>query len=160
MAFAVLNITQTQSPAVHLEGHSGICPSPTGSSAIRRSQNCRRRHRNRARIPPDDCEWISHSQVRIWLCHLAPNVPPSSELYGYDVSADQFIPADHLPKNVKLEALDATKEPPASLQGSFDVVHLRLLQIVVNNDDPQPILDHCCKLLSMLTSNNPCVDHR
>lgn len=40
------------------------------------------------------------------------------------------------------------QDPPADLQGKFDIVHLRLFTCVVENDDPLPILSHCLSLLS------------
>ena len=39
-------------------------------------------------------------------------------------------------------------EPPAYLVGKYDVVHIRLFISLVTNNDPRPLLDHCCRLLS------------
>ena len=50
---------------------------------------------------------------------------------------------------MSLQALDASKEPPEHLVGKYDIVHLRLFLIVVNENDPKPFLNHCMRLLSM-----------
>ena len=75
-------------------------------------------------------------------------MPPSSELDGFDISDNQYPPRDCLPSNVSLEIGDAMDEPPAHLIGRYDVVHIRLFISLVTHNDPRPLLDHCCKLLS------------
>jgi hypothetical protein len=48
---------------------------------------------------------------------------------------------------VQLEVLDASKPLPEELRGQFDVVHIRLLQSVILNDDPGWVISHCKELL-------------
>lgn len=38
-------------------------------------------------------------------------------------------------------------EPPAEFIGYFDVVHVRLVTVVVKNNDPRPVLANLTKLL-------------
>ena len=86
--------------------------------------------------------------ISAWLLDLAKTLPASTQLDGFDISASQYPHKLLLPSNVSLQTLDATNEPPQNLQGKYDVVHLRLFLIIVNNSDPIPIFDHCFKLLS------------
>ena len=87
-------------------------------------------------------------RISAWLLDLAKTLPSSTQLDGFDLSASQYPHKLLLPSNVSLQTLDATNEPPQELQGKYDVVHLRLFLIVINNNDPTPILNHCFKLLS------------
>ena len=84
-----------------------------------------------------------------WLLDLAKDLPSSFQLDGFDISACGFPQTEWLPRNVSLQALDASKEPPEHLLGKYDIVHLRLFLIVVDGNDPKPFLNHCVKLLSM-----------
>ena len=88
-------------------------------------------------------------RISVWLLDLAKTLPSSTQLDGFDVSASQYPHKLLLPSNVSLQTLDATDEPPLEFQGKYDVVHLRLFLIIVNNNDPTPIFNHCFKLLSM-----------
>lgn len=40
------------------------------------------------------------------------------------------------------------EEPPPEFVGYFDVVHVRLITVVVKNNDPRPVLENLSKLLS------------
>jgi SAM-dependent methyltransferase len=83
----------------------------------------------------------------IWLLELAKQLPSSTKFVGFDISADQFPNPAWLPGNVSFSCQDASKPPPAELQGQFDVVHLRLFTLVVDNNDPAPYIQHCMDLL-------------
>ncbi|QKX61749.1 uncharacterized protein TRUGW13939_08905 [Talaromyces rugulosus] len=82
----------------------------------------------------------------LWLCEIG-NDNSYRNLHGYDISADSFIDANNLPPGVQLRAVDASKPAPEELKGQYDVVHIRLLQSVVHNDDPTWIIDHSIELL-------------
>lgn len=69
------------------------------------------------------------------------------DLHGFDISDNSFIATNRLPDNVKLHVVDAKGSPPAAFQGFFDVVHVRLVQAVIQDNDPQWIISHCLKLL-------------
>lgn len=43
------------------------------------------------------------------------------------------------------------EEPPPEFVGYFDVVHVRLITVVVKNNDPRPVLENLSKLLSRLS---------
>ncbi|TVY42903.1 N-methyltransferase [Lachnellula subtilissima] len=84
----------------------------------------------------------------IWLLDLASQLPATTQLYGFDIFPSQYPHAAHLPPNITLSVLDNLQpEPPKDLQGTFDIVHLRLWLGVVPNGDPIALLTHALKLL-------------
>ncbi|PQE18640.1 umta methyltransferase family protein [Rutstroemia sp. NJR-2017a BVV2] len=84
----------------------------------------------------------------IWVLDLARQLPETTQLYGFDISDAQYPHPKYLPPNVKLEILDnLTPDPPSDLQGTFDVVYLRLWLGGVPNGDPTALLTHALKLL-------------
>lgn len=99
---------------------------------------------------------VSHGTIlctnspSLWLCDLSKELPPSVQLDGFDVSSEQFMHANFLQHNVKLEEVDARSEVPAHLRDRYDVVHVRLLQAAVEKDNPAPFVEHCMQLLSKL----------
>lgn len=86
--------------------------------------------------------------LRIWLHDLAREKPTSFELHGFDISLDQIGPKAWLPANVHMHKWNIFDEPDPRFLGYFDVVHVRLITVVVRNNDPQPILANLTKLLS------------
>ncbi|KAF2034361.1 hypothetical protein EK21DRAFT_97467 [Setomelanomma holmii] len=65
----------------------------------------------------------------IWLKDLAQVSPPEYTFHGFDISSEQFLPADSLPQNVSLGFIDFKKPIPQELQGTFDLVNIRLIII-------------------------------
>ncbi|RDA85562.1 hypothetical protein CP532_3322 [Ophiocordyceps camponoti-leonardi (nom. inval.)] len=62
----------------------------------------------------------------IWLLDLSRCLPRSAQLHGYDISDSLFPPRSSWPENMSLTLLDALEDPPESLVGQYDVVHLRM----------------------------------
>ncbi|KAJ5735702.1 UMTA methyltransferase family protein-like protein [Penicillium malachiteum] len=85
-------------------------------------------------------------QQRIWLLDLAKEYP-GVQCDGYDISTDQYPAAGWLPPNVKLDTLDIHKPIPDALRGQYDIVHVGLLVLVIENDDPTPIVENLMALL-------------
>ena len=84
---------------------------------------------------------------RLWLLELSRQLPSNAELYGFDISPRMFPAQEWLPTNVHLNILDVLgSEFPRDLQGSFNVVHVRALSLVVN--DPSDLLRKLFMLLS------------
>ncbi|KAI1126287.1 hypothetical protein F5Y10DRAFT_293938 [Nemania abortiva] len=83
----------------------------------------------------------------IWLHDLARNMPSSCEFHGFDISLDQVGPKAWLPTNIRMHTWDIFEEPPPHFIEFFDVVHVRLITVVVKNNDPRPILANLTKLL-------------
>ncbi|KAF2632700.1 S-adenosyl-L-methionine-dependent methyltransferase [Macroventuria anomochaeta] len=65
----------------------------------------------------------------IWPIELSKSSPPTYTFHGFDISSEQFLPADSLPPNVNLGFGDFFKPIPQELQGTFDLVNIRLIII-------------------------------
>lgn len=83
----------------------------------------------KAKLPEDARIADVGTGTGIWLKDLADASPPTYRLEGFDISNDQFLPADSLPSNVKLGFLDFKKPIPEELRGQFDLVNIRLIII-------------------------------
>jgi hypothetical protein len=96
--------------------------------------------------------WNLHDRVltprSIWLLDLARKLPSTTKLDGFDISLDQCPPQAWLPDNVDLHTWNLLEAPPAKFVGAFDVVHIRLITVAVQNNDPRPILASLHSLLS------------
>ena len=84
----------------------------------------------------------------IWLIELLPHVPASTQLDGFDISADHYPAKEWLPPNVSLDLLDVFGRIPEPLVGRYDVVHIRTFALAVRNNDPGPLLRNLMKMLS------------
>lgn len=85
---------------------------------------------------------------RIWLLDLALTLPPTAQLDGFDIDISDCPHEQWLPQNVTMRYLDALDEIPERLVGVYDVVQLRLFQVVVKDNDPGPLLRNVVKMLS------------
>ena len=83
----------------------------------------------------------------IWLHDFAQDKPASVELHGFDISLDQVVAGNWLPGNIHMHTWNIFDEPPEKFLGYFDVVHVRLITVVVKNDDPRSVLANLTKLL-------------
>ncbi|KAI0421652.1 hypothetical protein F5X98DRAFT_361155 [Xylaria grammica] len=83
----------------------------------------------------------------IWLRDLAEDIPLSAELHGFDISLDQVGPRPWLQANLHMHTWDIFEEPPSQFCGFFDIVRVRLITVVVRNNDPRPVLKNLTKLL-------------
>jgi hypothetical protein len=88
---------------------------------------------------------VSHS---IWLYDLSREVPSSTSLVGLDISLDQIPNRSLLPSNTTFQAWDFFTPPPSELQNSFDVVHMRLIAVVIKDGDAGKVLKNVKMLLS------------
>ena len=77
---------------------------------------------------------LNHAR-RVWLLELSKSLPPTARLSGFDISAAQFPPSEWLPPNLSFDTLDAFSTVPSGLIGQFDIVHLRMLIIVVQTPE-------------------------
>ena len=66
---------------------------------------------------------------------------------------DGFPPRQWLPENVILQQLDIFEPIPETLIGQYDIVHVRLFMLVIQNHDPGPMLENLVRLLSMFLAN-------
>ena len=65
----------------------------------------------------------------IWPVEMSRASPSSYSFHGFDISSEQFLPADSLPPNVTLGHADFFAPFPAELRGTFDLVNVRLIII-------------------------------
>ena len=98
-------------------------------------------------VPPI-CSKVVDVIYSIWLLDLAKK-HPLTHLDGFDISVAQFPPREWLPVNTTLSRLDILQPVPESLRGTYDVVHVGLVAIFVEKDDPLPLLDNLLALLSI-----------
>lgn len=84
----------------------------------------------------------------IWLEDAARGKPKSADFHGFDISLDQVGPKPWLPANIRMHTWNLFEEPPEEFVGYFDVVHVRLITVVVRDNDPRPVLASLTKLLS------------
>ncbi|RCI14843.1 hypothetical protein L249_6708 [Ophiocordyceps polyrhachis-furcata BCC 54312] len=68
----------------------------------------------------------SAGMTSIWLLDISRTLPRSTHLHGYDISDSLFPPRSSWPENLSLGLLDSREDPPESLVGQYDVVHLRM----------------------------------
>lgn len=88
----------------------------------------------------------------IWLFDLAKSLEVSGlniQYRGFDISKASFPHSAWLPKNIVLSTSNLLEEPPASLHGQFDVVHVRLVLSLVGSGSPRSIIRHIKMLLSL-----------
>ena len=82
-----------------------------------------------------------------WLFDLASQLPPTSELYGFDVDTGKFPSAGKLPANVTLQQVDAKSPFPREHLGLYDLVHVRLLMYALKKDEWEAMARNLGKLL-------------
>ncbi|KAL2047855.1 hypothetical protein ABVK25_011264 [Lepraria finkii] len=83
----------------------------------------------------------------IWLIDLAKTLHPTTQLDGFDIDIADCPPKEWLPPNVQMHELDIFGGIPQHLVGVYDVIQLRLFQVVVRDNDPVPLLKNVLKML-------------
>jgi SAM-dependent methyltransferase len=83
----------------------------------------------------------------LWLCDLAKELPPCTRLDGFDINLTNATPREWCPENVTLRRWNIFDEVPDDLVEQYDVVHLRLLILVVENSDPRPVIRNALRML-------------
>lgn len=71
----------------------------------------------------------------------------SIRLDGFDIDLANAPLPEWLPTPITLRQLSLFETVPGDLRGNYDVVHLRLLVLVVQNSDPLPIINQAYQLL-------------
>ncbi|RAK77739.1 class I SAM-dependent methyltransferase [Aspergillus fijiensis CBS 313.89] len=95
---------------------------------------------------PNPCIADIASGTAIWLLDLAPELP-NATFEGLDMSMAVAPPPEWLPNNITLRQWNLNDNIPADLVEKFDVIHLRLLVLVVENSDPTPIIRKVSRML-------------
>ena len=65
----------------------------------------------------------------------------------FDIDLQQCPPAEWLPHNVTVRKWDIFSDLAPELEGLYDVVHIRLLLLVIENNDPRPLLKNALRML-------------
>ena len=82
----------------------------------------------------------------IWPIDVARELP-NAKIVGLDISLLQAPHTQWLPANVTLGSWNVFEPVPDDLVNKFDVVHVRLLGLVVENGNPRPIIQNLIRLL-------------
>ncbi|OTA58982.1 hypothetical protein K449DRAFT_467163 [Hypoxylon sp. EC38] len=84
----------------------------------------------------------------VWLLDIHSQLDPSTEmeLVGFDIDITQVGPREWLPKNLSLREWSVFDDVPEDLVGTFDIVNVRLIVFVIE-EDPVPVLRGLLKLL-------------
>lgn len=85
----------------------------------------------------------------IWSTTLAASLPSSAKIEAFDLDLAQSPPKAWTPENVSFHELDVLGDIPENLVGRFDVVHVRLLMLIVQHGNPMPLLKNLMKLVKV-----------
>ncbi|KAL8906786.1 MAG: hypothetical protein Q9171_006135 [Xanthocarpia ochracea] len=86
------------------------------------------------------------SGTGLWLCDVASQLPTST-LHGYDIDLKQCPPKEWLPSNTEIRDWDLLGEVRDEMVAKYDYIHTRLLVLVVQNQNPQPIIRSLFRML-------------
>lgn len=84
----------------------------------------------------------------LWLIEVGRQLPPTVSLNAFDITLRQAPPKPWLPENMDLHNWNIFDEPPSQFQGIFDLVHVRLVTVVIKEHDPTTVMRNLGKLLS------------
>ncbi|KAJ5652582.1 S-adenosyl-L-methionine-dependent methyltransferase [Penicillium longicatenatum] len=98
----------------------------------------------RARLPENARIADIGTGTANFLIKVAP-LYPKGTLHGYDISKS-FFPSE-APSNVELSILDAREPIPEELEGTYDLVHVRMLAMGLLESDWRPVVANLSRLL-------------
>lgn len=99
-----------------------------------------------SKLPPNARIADVATGTGIYLKQLAESWPEAT-LDGYDISAMQYPETASLASNIKLKLLDVKKPIPPELEGTYDLVHVRLLSAAMLAPDWNLVVNNLVKLL-------------
>ena len=82
----------------------------------------------------------------IWLIDVARE-NPTAQLDGFDIDISQAPPQQWLSPNITLKTWNIFDSVPEQMIGIYDVVHVRLIVLVVQKSDPRTILRNLLRML-------------
>ena len=74
--------------------------------------------------------------------------PLGTQFDGFDIDLGQAPHLQWLPSNISLTQWNMFEEVPENLVGVYDVVHIRLVMLVIKDNNPVPLIQNLRKLLS------------
>ena len=98
------------------------------------------------RLPPAPNIADVATGTGLWMLDAAQE-RPNARLHGYDVDTTQAPAPGWLPANARIDRWDIFQDPPAQALGSYDLVHVRLLVLVLSGLDPRPVIRRLSSLL-------------
>ena len=97
----------------------------------------------------------AHSRnFRIWLLDIFQSIPPSSHLSAFDISPVQFDLNRSLPPNITFTEHDLLKPFPGTHLKKYDVVHIRLMCLVLRKDEWAQAVKNLVTLLSKFSNRS------
>ena len=97
-------------------------------------------------IPDDALVADVATGTAIWPIDVAREYP-NMQLHCFDIDTSQAPPKQWLPPNITLETWNIFDDVPEHMIGIYDVVHVRLLVLVVQRGDPSDILRSLIRML-------------
>lgn len=82
----------------------------------------------------------------LWLLD-ATRLLPDAELHGFDLDLSQAPHPNRLPSTITLEKWNIFENISPAWEGRFDIVHVRLLVLVLSGETRQPFVGRLLKLL-------------
>ncbi|MCJ1453327.1 hypothetical protein MMC28_003674 [Mycoblastus sanguinarius] len=82
----------------------------------------------------------------MWLIDVSHDLP-TARLDGLDIDLTQAPHRQWLPPNIKLRQWNIFDEVPSDLVGKYDILHVRLLLLVIEQGDPRPVIRNFLKML-------------
>ena len=83
----------------------------------------------------------------IWLLDLAHELPTSVRMDGFDITLSQAPKKQWLPQNINMRVWNVFEALPEDLIGQFDIVHVRLLLLVIPSNNAVPVIQRLWKML-------------
>ncbi|KAI1819537.1 S-adenosyl-L-methionine-dependent methyltransferase [Xylaria intraflava] len=83
----------------------------------------------------------------VWITDLSTRLPSTASLDGFDISLKATPPVEWLPPNVTFQLWDIKQAVPETLVGKYDVVHIRLLSLVLRDDEVALALENVVRLI-------------
>ncbi|KAL8827041.1 MAG: hypothetical protein Q9191_003425 [Dirinaria sp. TL-2023a] len=82
----------------------------------------------------------------LWAFDIARDFP-AALIDCFDISLEQCPPAQWLSRNITVRRWDIFSNLDSEIEDRYDVVHIRLLLLVVRNNNPRPLLRNALKML-------------
>nr|POE86596.1 hypothetical protein CFP56_46780 [Quercus suber] len=89
----------------------------------------------------------------LWLVEVGRELGPSSDLHAFDINLNQAPPEQWLPRNLQLHSWNLFDDVPLEFVGNFDLVHVRLITVVIKDNDPVKVMQNFHRLLSQYISS-------
>ena len=99
-------------------------------------------------IPRKACIADVITRTAIWLTDIARKYP-IAQLDGFAINTSLTPLEECLPLNITLKTWNIFEDLPEHTTGMYDVVHVRLLVVVVQNRDPRSLVRNVLKMLKL-----------